>query len=75
MDEDFLDVLLDATMGTRLKLPTGDEARAVMMLLRALEEEVRSEQVRLAAAEMRFRLGSRLALPADSFTPTPASQA
>ncbi|MFD9305419.1 hypothetical protein ACFWCB_22650 [Streptomyces sp. NPDC060048] len=65
-DEDFLGVLLDAVTDTRLKLLTGDEARAVMMLLDALEEETHSEEVRQAAAEMRLRLGSRLALPAHS---------
>ncbi|MFD4866069.1 hypothetical protein [Streptomyces sp. NPDC058412] len=62
-EEDFLGVLLDAVTDTRLKLLTGDEARAVMMLLGALEEEARSEEVRQAAEEMRYRLGSRLALP------------
>ncbi|MFD6892481.1 hypothetical protein [Streptomyces sp. NPDC059957] len=68
-DEDFLGVLLDATTDTRLKLLTGDEARAVMMLLGALEEETRSEDVREAAGEMRLRLGSRLALPAGATGP------
>ncbi|MEU9109889.1 hypothetical protein AB0D54_37305 [Streptomyces xanthophaeus] len=65
-DEDFLGVLLDAVTDTRLKLLTGDEARAVMMLLGALEEEARSEDVRAAAGERRFRLGSRLASPAEA---------
>ncbi|MFE9927930.1 hypothetical protein [Streptomyces sp. NPDC005533] len=63
-EEDFLGVLLDAVTDTRLKLLTGDEARAVMMLLGALREETRSEEVRQAAEEMRCRLGARLALPA-----------
>ncbi|MGW6949470.1 hypothetical protein [Streptomyces xanthophaeus] len=64
-DEDFLGVLLDAVTDARLKLLTGDGARAVMMLLGALEEETHSEEVRRAAAgEMRFRLGPRIALPA-----------
>ncbi|THA45648.1 hypothetical protein [Streptomyces sp. A1136] len=67
MDEDFLDALLDAAGETRLKLLTEDEARAVMMLLGALEDETRSEEVRRAAGEMRFRLGSRLGTPADSY--------
>ncbi|MFD3700323.1 hypothetical protein ACFWUZ_30060 [Streptomyces sp. NPDC058646] len=71
-DEDFLGVLLDASAETRLKLITGDEARAIMMLLGALEEEGRSGEVRQAAEEMRLRLGSRLALPAHSPGPTPA---
>ncbi|AWZ04889.1 MULTISPECIES: hypothetical protein [unclassified Streptomyces] len=65
-DEDFLGVLVDAVTETRLKLLTGDEARAVMMLLVALEDETRSEEVRRAAGEMRFRLASRLALPVGS---------
>ncbi|OKK11354.1 hypothetical protein AMK16_32855 [Streptomyces sp. CB00455] len=64
--KNFLGVLLDALTETRLKLLTGDEARTVMMLLGAHEEETRSEEVRAAAGEMRFRLGSRLALPADT---------
>ncbi|MEU9801500.1 hypothetical protein [Streptomyces sp. NPDC051000] len=64
-DEDFLGVLVDAVTDTRLKLLTGDEARAVMMLLGALEEETSSEEVRQAAGEMRFRLASRLAPSAD----------
>ncbi|MCX5409643.1 hypothetical protein OHA37_38020 [Streptomyces sp. NBC_00335] len=71
-DEDFLGVLLDAVTETRLKLLTGDEARAVMMLLGALEDETRSEEVRAAAGEMRCRLGSRLALPAAPAGPAPA---
>lgn len=65
-DEDFLGVLVDAVTETRLKLLTGDEARAIMMLLVALEDETRSEEVRRAAGEMRFRLASRLALPVGS---------
>ncbi|WP_411105277.1 hypothetical protein [Streptomyces sp. cmx-4-9] len=68
-DEDFLGVLLDAVTDTRLRLLTGDEARAVMMLLGVLEEEARSEEVRAAAGEMRFRLGSRFALPAEATRP------
>ncbi|MFF4849478.1 hypothetical protein [Streptomyces sp. NPDC001194] len=68
-DEDFLSVLMDAVTDTRLKLLTGDEARAVMMLLGALEEETRSEEVRTAAGEMRSRLGSRLALPTPATGP------
>ncbi|MGW1771249.1 hypothetical protein [Streptomyces sp. NPDC002104] len=68
-DEDFLGVLLDAVTDTRLKLLTGDEARAVMMLLGTLEEETRCEHVRAAAGEMRCRLGSRLALPAETAVP------
>ncbi|MGW7030928.1 hypothetical protein ACWGFX_27680 [Streptomyces xanthophaeus] len=66
-DEDFLRVLLDAVTDTRLKLLTGDEARAIMMLLGDLEED--SEEVLTAAGEMRFRLGSRLALPTVPVAP------
>lgn len=65
-DEDFLGVLLDAVTETRLKLLTGDEARAIIMLLGVLEENTRSEEVRAAAGEMRSRLASRLALPAEA---------
>ncbi|MGW7140286.1 hypothetical protein [Streptomyces xanthophaeus] len=68
-DEDFLRVLLDAVTDTRLKLLTGDEARAIMMLLGDLEEETPSEEVLTAAGEMRFRLGSRLALPTVPVAP------
>ncbi|MEU9028983.1 hypothetical protein AB0D46_15955 [Streptomyces sp. NPDC048383] len=70
-DEDFLGVLLDAVTETRLRLLTSDEARAVTMRLGAPEEEVRSEEVRVAAGEMRFRLSSRLALPADTAGTSP----
>ncbi|GAA0300937.1 hypothetical protein GCM10010302_44400 [Streptomyces polychromogenes] len=64
MDEDFLNVLIDATADTRVKLVTADEARAIMVLLGALEDCAGSRDVRLAATEMRSRLGSRLASPA-----------
>ncbi|MFJ6722360.1 hypothetical protein [Streptomyces sp. NPDC091259] len=72
MDEDFLDALLDAVTETRLKLLTEDEARAIMMLLGALEGETRSEEVRRAAGEMRFRPGSRLGTPTDCYGPMPS---
>ncbi|MFD3870220.1 hypothetical protein [Streptomyces sp. NPDC058623] len=61
--EVLLGVLLDSVTDTRLELVTGDEARAVLTLLGALEEVIRSEGVREAAGEMRFRLCSHLALP------------
>ncbi len=73
-DEDFLGVLLDATTDTRLKLLTGDEARAVMMLLGTLENETRSAEVRQAAGRMRYRLVSRLALPAHTARPVTATE-
>ncbi|KIF02218.1 hypothetical protein PL81_31105 [Streptomyces sp. RSD-27] len=64
MDEDVLD-LLDALLDTapepRLRLLSGGEARAVMVLLAVLEAEASSEDVRRAAGDMRFRIGSRLA--------------
>ncbi|MFJ8166580.1 hypothetical protein ACIRBY_37450 [Streptomyces sp. NPDC096136] len=63
MDEDFLDVLLDATAETRLKLVTADEARAIVVLLGVLEDADCSPDQRLAAREMRLRLGSRLSPP------------
>ncbi|MEU9717443.1 hypothetical protein [Streptomyces sp. NPDC047976] len=73
MDDDFLDVLLDATTDTRIKVVTADEARAIMVLLGALEDTARSQGTREAAREMRFRLGSRLGSPADSpRAPAPA---
>ncbi|MEU9233470.1 hypothetical protein [Streptomyces subrutilus] len=74
-DEGLLGVLLDTVTDTRLKLLTGDQARAVMMLLGALEGETRSEEVRAAAGEMRFRLGSRLALPAEAASTLPGAGA
>ncbi|MFD3682321.1 hypothetical protein [Streptomyces sp. NPDC058613] len=58
---------------TRLKVLTSDDGRAVMMLLGVLEEETRSEEVRAAAGGMRFRLGSRLALPAGHTGPPAAT--
>lgn len=63
MDEDFLDVLLDATAETRLKLVTADEARAIVVLLGALEDADCSPEQRLVAGEMRLRLASRLSPP------------
>ncbi|MFB7260761.1 hypothetical protein ACFCXH_01150 [Streptomyces nojiriensis] len=60
MDE-MLDVLLDGVTEPRLKLISGDEARALMILLGVLDDDAQSEEVRRAAGEMRFRLGSRLA--------------
>ncbi|MFD4865316.1 hypothetical protein [Streptomyces sp. NPDC058412] len=60
MDE-MLDVLLDGVTGPRLKLISGDEARALMILLGVLDDDAQPEEVRHAAGEMRFRLGSRLA--------------
>ncbi|MFF4448830.1 hypothetical protein [Streptomyces sp. NPDC001502] len=60
MDE-MLDVLLDGVTGPRLKLISGDEARALMVLLGMLDDDAQPEEVRRAAGEMRVRLGSRLA--------------
>lgn len=62
MDE-MLDVLLDGVTEPRLKLISGDEARALMILLGVLDDDAQPEEVRHAAGEMRFRIGSRLALP------------
>ncbi|MFE5561792.1 hypothetical protein [Streptomyces sp. NPDC056544] len=63
MTEDLLDVLLDGVTEPRLKILSEDEARALMVLLGLLDDDVQSEDVRHAAGEMRFRIGSRLALP------------
>ncbi|MER6198105.1 hypothetical protein ABT234_12165 [Streptomyces sp. NPDC001586] len=60
MDE-MLDVLLDGVAEPRLKVVSGDEARALMVLLGVLDDDAQPEEVRHAAGEMRFRLGSRLA--------------
>lgn len=43
------------------------------MLLGALEEETRSEEVRTAASEMRFRLDSRLTQPTTTSGPLPTA--
>ncbi|MFB6825415.1 hypothetical protein ACFCXA_27980 [Streptomyces virginiae] len=63
MTEDLLDVLLDGVTEPRLKLLSGDEARALMVLLGVLDDDAQPEEVRQAAREMRFRIASRLALP------------
>ncbi|MFJ6050638.1 hypothetical protein [Streptomyces sp. NPDC092307] len=63
MTEDLLDVLLDGVTEPRLKLLSGDEARALMVLLGALDDAAQPEEIRQAAGEMRFRIASRLALP------------
>ncbi|MDX2388938.1 MULTISPECIES: hypothetical protein [unclassified Streptomyces] len=60
MDE-LLDVLLDGVTEPRLKLISGDEARALMVLLCVLDDDRQTEEVRRAAGEMRSRLVSRLA--------------
>lgn len=59
----MLDVLLDGLTEPRLKLISEDEARALMVLLGTLDDDAQSDEVRYAAGEMRFRIGSRLALP------------
>ncbi|WP_328923270.1 hypothetical protein OG429_00430 [Streptomyces sp. NBC_00190] len=59
--DDMLDLLLDGVTEPRLKLISGDEARALMDLLGVLDDDVQPEEIRRAAGEMRFRLGSRLA--------------
>ncbi|WP_371619407.1 hypothetical protein [Streptomyces sp. NBC_00454] len=63
MDEttELLDILLDGATEQRLKLISGDEARALMVLLGYLDDESQPEDVRRNAAEMRLRLASRLA--------------
>ncbi|MFK0223913.1 hypothetical protein ACIQWN_37760 [Streptomyces vinaceus] len=63
MDEtlDLLDVLLDSVSEPRLKLISADEARAIIVLLGLLDDADQPEDVRRAAGDMRFRLGSRLA--------------
>ncbi|MGW8783098.1 hypothetical protein ACWGNM_34270 [Streptomyces sp. NPDC055796] len=58
---DLLDTLLDGITEPRLKLISEDEARALMVLLGVLDDAVQSEDIRRAAGEMRFRIGSRLA--------------
>ncbi|MCX4960745.1 hypothetical protein [Streptomyces virginiae] len=63
MTEDLLDVLLDGVTEPRLKLLSGDEARALMVLLGVLDDDAQHEEVRQAAREMRLRIASRLALP------------
>ncbi|KOV13293.1 hypothetical protein ADK90_38365 [Streptomyces sp. XY413] len=61
--DETLDMFLDGVTEPRLKLISGDEARALMALLGALDKRAQPEDIRRAAAEMRFRIGSRLALP------------
>ncbi|MFD3808953.1 hypothetical protein ACFWTC_36570 [Streptomyces sp. NPDC058619] len=63
MDEtlDLLDVLLDSVTEPRLKLISADEARALVVPLGLLDDDSQHEEVRRAAGDLRFRLGSRLA--------------
>ncbi|MFE5538734.1 hypothetical protein [Streptomyces sp. NPDC056492] len=63
MDEtlDLLDPLLDGVSEPRRKLISADEERALIVLLGLPEEADQDEDVRRAAGDMRFRLGSRLA--------------
>ncbi|GHE76047.1 hypothetical protein [Streptomyces vinaceus] len=64
---DLLDTLLDGVTEPRPKLISADEARAVIMLLGLLDDTAQSEDIRRAAGEIRFRIGSRLTSlsPAD----------
>ncbi|MCM1972967.1 hypothetical protein ABT024_30305 [Streptomyces sp. NPDC002812] len=59
--EEMLDVLLDTVTEPRLKLISGDEARALVVLLGILEDQAATEGIRVSAGEMRLRLVSRLA--------------
>ncbi|WP_030731731.1 hypothetical protein [Streptomyces sp. NRRL S-237] len=61
-----LDVLLDGTTEPRIKLASHDEARALMALLAVLDTDEQPDDVRLAAGEMRFRIGSRIIAPTRS---------
>ncbi|MFF7300444.1 hypothetical protein [Streptomyces sp. NPDC008265] len=63
MDNDLLDVLVDGVTEPRLKVISHDEARALVMLLDLLDGPTQPEDIRRAAAELRFRISSRLALP------------
>ncbi|WP_369780615.1 hypothetical protein [Streptomyces sp. R33] len=63
MDDELLDVLLDGVTEPRLKLISEDEARALTILFGVLDDDEQPEEVRHAAGEMRFRIGSRLAVP------------
>ncbi|WP_327260352.1 hypothetical protein OG444_01680 [Streptomyces sp. NBC_01232] len=63
---DVLDVLLDGVTEPRLKLISGDEARALRVLLGLLDHDALPEEVRRAAGEMRFRIASRLGRPAGT---------
>ncbi|WP_330294239.1 hypothetical protein [Streptomyces sp. NBC_00503] len=58
---ELLDVLLDGVTEPRLKLISANEARSVMVLLGLPEVYEQPQDVRRAAGEMRFRIGSRLA--------------
>lgn len=64
MDEtlDLLNTFLDGVSEPRLKLISADEARALMLLLTLLDDG-QNEEIRRAAGDMRFRIGSRLAEP------------
>ncbi|MFD4137108.1 hypothetical protein [Streptomyces goshikiensis] len=63
MDEalDLLDTLLDGVSEPRPKLISADEGQALMVPLGLLDDAELPEDIRRAAGEMRFRLGSRLA--------------
>lgn len=58
-----LDELLEVAVDTRLVFLSGDEARAILILLAPLEAESSSQEVRQAAAEVRHRITSRLDRP------------
>ncbi|WP_078613457.1 hypothetical protein [Streptomyces katrae] len=58
---DQLDTLLDQVSEPRVKLISAGEGRALMVLLGLLDAAELPEDIRRAAGEMRFRLGSGLA--------------
>ncbi|MGW6685415.1 hypothetical protein [Streptomyces sp. NPDC054961] len=62
--EEMLEVLLDGVTEPRLKLISGDEGRALMILLGVLDDQAWSDEVRRSAGELRMRLAARLAEPA-----------
>ncbi|MCX4632412.1 hypothetical protein [Streptomyces sp. NBC_01443] len=56
-----MEEMLDGVTDARLKLVSGDEAPALMILLGVLEDHAPDEEIRRSAGEMRLRIGSRLA--------------
>ncbi|WP_407841322.1 hypothetical protein ACE1OC_40805 [Streptomyces sp. DSM 116496] len=64
MDDYLLDVLLNGVTEPRLKLTGGDSPSSPAMVLPGLLADAEQpEEIRQAAVELRFHIGSRLAVP------------
>ncbi|MFE5561168.1 hypothetical protein [Streptomyces sp. NPDC056544] len=62
MDE-MLDALLDGVTEPAAEADQQGRGEGLIVLLGALDDDAQPQEIRYPAGEMRFRLGSRLAVP------------